>query len=88
MLSSVASNISVMPFSKTSIPDHAVEHFAILESERFPAVPHSSSIHEEYCSSSPIALKGWSFLFISIDEPSVKSRSFILPSHINPIFQF
>jgi hypothetical protein len=45
-------------------------------------------IHEEYCISNPRALKGWSFLLISMEDPRVNSSSLTLPSHNNLIFQF
>lgn len=44
----------------------------------------SSVPHDEYCSSSPMLLNGWSAFLMSSVEPKLNRKSLNLPSHNTP----
>jgi hypothetical protein len=77
------------PGTIASHEDILVRHLLAIKSIIYPTRRESEfMLHDEYCNSNPIALKGWSFLFISMEDPRVNSSSLTLPSHSSPIFQF
>jgi hypothetical protein len=77
------------PDLMASHEDILARHSLAIKCTIYPGRRHSAfMLHDEYCNSNPMALKGWSFLFISMEDPRVNSSSLTLPSHNSPILQF